>query len=100
MITDELGIALHDRATRGVPLSDAEQAQLQAWYEEKDREETALLKLSSAQLQEAESALQMRQLLTLITELTRQNETIAKQNEVLISEVAALRQQLAGRVAA
>lgn len=100
MITDELGVTLHDRATRGLPLSAAEQTQLQAWYEEKDREEAALLKLTPTDLREAEAVRQMRQMLMLITELTQQNETVARQNEALLSEIAALRQQLADRVAA
>lgn len=33
MISDDLGKALHDKATRGLPLSDGEQAQLQVWYD-------------------------------------------------------------------
>ena len=36
MITDDRGKSLHDKATRGEVLSDAEQAQLEQWY---DRQE-------------------------------------------------------------
>jgi hypothetical protein len=42
MIPDDVGKQLHDRATRGEKLSDAEQSSLDAWYAEKDREEAAL----------------------------------------------------------
>ncbi len=42
---DELGSRLHDRATRVQPLSAEEQAQLQAWYDEKDREEYEIMKI-------------------------------------------------------
>ena len=59
MISDELGVKLHDQATRGLPLSVEEQAQLQAWYDEKDREEAAMLRLTPAHLNEAESVMQM-----------------------------------------
>lgn len=33
MISDELGQKLHDRATRGEPLTAEEQEQLRRWYE-------------------------------------------------------------------
>ena len=42
-VADDLGKALHDRATRGLPLSGEERAQLQRWYDEQDAEEAAML---------------------------------------------------------
>ncbi|GEM_PF-1984546 len=42
-VADDLGKALHDRATRCLPLSDEERAQLQRWYDEQDAEEAAML---------------------------------------------------------
>ena len=42
-VSDELGKTLHDRATRGYPLSDEEHVQLQRWYDEQDAEEAAML---------------------------------------------------------
>ncbi|OQX00772.1 MAG: hypothetical protein BWK73_47700 [Thiothrix lacustris] len=42
-VSDDLGKSLHDRATRGYPLSDEEGAQLQCWYDEQDAEEAAML---------------------------------------------------------
>ena len=38
---------LHDRATRGESLTEAERAQLAAWYEQQDAEEDALLTSSA-----------------------------------------------------
>jgi hypothetical protein len=42
-VSDDLGKSLHDRATRGYPLSDEERTQLQRWYDEQDAEEAAML---------------------------------------------------------
>ncbi len=98
MITDDLGVALHQRSALGQPLSDEERQQLQAWYDEKDREEAQMLRLSSTALNLAEMVIQMRQMIALITELTRQNNVISKQNESLLAEIVALRHQLGGRV--
>ncbi|MEK7832384.1 MAG: hypothetical protein AAB401_14930 [Acidobacteriota bacterium] len=99
-INDELGMRLHDRATLGEQLTVTEQSQLRAWYDEKDREEAAMLKLSPESLNEAEAVLQMRQVSALMAELVRQNNLIAAQNEALLSEVTAIRHQLADRIAA
>src|SRR5438874_10166787 len=43
MITDDRAKELHDRATRGMELSDAERAELDAWYTRQDTEESAAL---------------------------------------------------------
>lgn len=40
---------LHDRATRGDVLTEAEQAHLEAWYEQQDREEETLLAQTATQ---------------------------------------------------
>ena len=36
MSTDELAKQLHDKATRGIALSTADQAKLDAWYAQQD----------------------------------------------------------------
>lgn len=43
MVSNDLGKTLHDRASRSLPLSDEERAQLQRWYDEQDAEEAAML---------------------------------------------------------
>lgn len=43
MIPDPIGQDLHDRATRGQPLTPAEQTQLDAWYAQQDAAEAELL---------------------------------------------------------
>jgi GH24 family phage-related lysozyme (muramidase) len=50
MLSDELGMQLHDRETIGEPLTTQEKAQLEAWYAQKDAAETAMLKASEMPL--------------------------------------------------
>jgi hypothetical protein len=50
MLSDELGMQLHDRETIGEPLTTQEKAQLEAWYAQKDAAEAAMLKASQVPL--------------------------------------------------
>ena len=50
MIHDELGAELYDRYTLDEPLTPQEQAQLEAWYAQKDAAEVALLEQNQPQL--------------------------------------------------
>ena len=50
MIRDELGAELHDRYSLDEPLTPQEQAQLEAWYAQKDSAEAALLEQNQPQL--------------------------------------------------
>jgi hypothetical protein len=54
MIPDDVGRQLHDKATRGVALSDEEQARLAAWYPRHPAEEAALLAVAPPPLTEEE----------------------------------------------
>ena len=47
MISEELGTQLHDRLTRGQPLSAEEMEQLQAWYAQNDQEDLAQVVVKS-----------------------------------------------------
>ena len=94
-IDDELGSNLHVRAACGQPLSAEEQAQLQAWYDEKDREEYELLKANSPPRQKDEDRDRLDFTLELavarLDELIQQNRQIAAQNEKLILLIESLR---------
>lgn len=97
MSRDHLGQQLHDRATRGEALSAEEQAQLEEWYAQHDREEAAALGSAlspqrNAQLQGQIDAA-MAQLLT----VTQRIQTLAAENEAVRQEVSALQQQLTQR---
>ncbi|HMV50295.1 MAG TPA: hypothetical protein PLD20_26725 [Blastocatellia bacterium] len=94
-INDELGSRLHDRATRGQPLSAEERAQLQDWYDEKDREEHEMLKANSplwqkdAERNRLDSTLELA--IARLDEVIRQNRQLAAQNEKLIALIESLR---------
>ncbi len=91
------GQQLHDRATRGEALTQAEQASLAAWYEHQDAEEGAML-ASAAPVTEAalrhlrdEVEAAVARVLTTTQEIQAQ----VAENEALRQEIAALAQRLA-----
>lgn len=91
------GAQLHDKATRGEPLSAAERARLDAWYAAQDAAEAAAL--GRAEPQQAVAALR-----TEIAEAATQLEAAAQRvrnltagNAALRDEVAALERRLARR---
>jgi predicted RNase H-like nuclease (RuvC/YqgF family) len=102
-IDDELGMKLHDKATRGLPLSTEEQAQLQSWYDKWDRIEMEQLRLTPEQMAEEESRLaelraQVEAEEMQVAELIKSNWELARQNEALHAEIESLRQQLTERI--
>ncbi|NKQ35615.1 MAG: hypothetical protein HF973_08365 [Chloroflexi bacterium] len=94
MVSDSLGLELHDKATRGQKLSAEEETLLQTWYDEQDRAENALLNLpdnaNAASLQA-----QVETTLAQIITITKQIEETSAENEVLRREITSLRQRLA-----
>src|SRR5262245_1451704 len=94
MTTDQLGQQLHDKATRGEPLSAEEQAQLEQWYARHDQEESAAL--AGALPPQNLTALRARvdaavaQLLI----VTQRIQSLTAENENIRREVAALQRQL------
>jgi hypothetical protein len=50
MLSDQLGMQLHDRETTGEPLTTQEKAQLEDWYAQKDMTEAAMLKAAQVPL--------------------------------------------------
>jgi len=96
MDADQLGLQLHDRATRGEPLTSEETLQLETWYAQRDSIEHQQLIISvapTANLAALQS--QIEALLIQLTSMTQRIQQIASENEVLRQENAALRQQLA-----
>lgn len=89
---------LHDRHTRGEPLSDKERAQLTAWYAQQDQEEGLLLERVAV----SGSAALEQQIDTTLSQLrvvVQQIEEQTHHNEVLRRDIAKLHQQLAQRLA-
>jgi hypothetical protein len=97
MIDDTLGQDLHDRATRGKPLTDQEQRQLEEWYARKDREEAEMFAASALR---SEEALRARIVETeqSIRRLLREIEARRRTNEELEAEVRALQALAKDRV--
>ena len=91
---DNLMRDYHDRATRGLPLSEAERGALEDWYAAQDAAEASLLNRHSAP---APAPLQA-QIDAGLAELTRtmqQIQALSAENDALRQEVAGLYRQLA-----
>ena len=96
---------LHDRATRGEPLTPAEQAQLEAWYDALNRQEAQVVfgqPDPSASITMAQKNLdllrtQVDESLTHLALTTQRLQEVSAQNKLLRSEITALREQLAQR---
>lgn len=96
MIDNKLGQQLHGRATRGLPLSEEERAQLDAWYKKLDEEETVILARSAVSFEEtmvemkarsdeawAEIAVTKRR----IKESEQRNKQLWRENELLLEQL-------------
>ncbi len=97
MLTDQDALQLHDRATRGKPLSEGEQAQLDAWYALQDR-----LELEEVEHTDHENIIEKLQVqidaaLMQLHIITAHIQTIASENRTLRQEITVLRRQLSKR---
>lgn len=96
MVSDEIGMQLHDRETIGEPLTAQEKAQLEAWYAQKDVAEAAMLE--AAQVPLPNLVVLQDQVDTAISQLTvgvQQLQQITQENKSLREEIAKIKQQLA-----
>ncbi len=94
MVSDSLGLELHDKATRGQKLSAEEETLLQTWYDEQDRAENALLHLPD-KANVASLQAQVETTLAQIITITKQIEETSAENKMLRREITSLRQRLA-----
>jgi hypothetical protein len=93
MISDKIGIQLHDKATKGEPLTDKEKAQLVAWYAQQDSTE-------SYPVQTADNAvgalrLQIESALSQLMKITQRIQQVAAENEAIRLENQSIKLQLA-----
>jgi cell division protein FtsB len=95
MLSDELGMQLHDRETVGELLTNQEKAQLEAWYAQKDAAEIAMLKASQVPLPNL--VILQEQVDITISQLSagvQRLQQITQENKSLREEIAKLKQQL------
>lgn len=95
MISEELGMQLHDRWTRGQTLTAEEQVQLEAWYQQQDAAEAQQLNqvFTAAGIEDLQSQVEMA--LTQLAVAIQRVRQITAENERLRREISVLRQQLA-----
>ncbi|HAA33213.1 MAG TPA: hypothetical protein DCE56_42695 [Cyanobacteria bacterium UBA8553] len=95
MISDELAIQLHDRATRGQELTIGEHKQLEDWYALQDSAESSLLESATTEPDVSELRTQVEVVLSQLTAITQRIQQVTLENESLRREIAALHQQIA-----
>ena len=94
MMLNEPGPRLHDRATRGQPLTQEEAIALEAWYAQQDQAELAQI----VRIPERNLTLLQQQIDAALAQLARTTQQIrrlARENAALRRENAHLRVQLA-----
>lgn len=89
------GPILHDRESRGIPLSDAERNELDSWYAENDREEHQLLTSNATADVSANIQFQLDAAVAELPTLAKQVQVLIRHNDLLRRENAALQQLLA-----
>jgi hypothetical protein len=95
MLSDELGMQLHDRETIGEPLTAQEKSQLEAWYAQKDATEKSMLEAAQTPLPNL--VMLQDRVDTAISQLTvgiQQLQQITQENKSLREEIAEIKQQL------
>jgi hypothetical protein len=98
MLSDELGMQLHDRETIGEQLTAQEKAQLEDWYAQKDAAEKSMLE--AAQLPLPNLFVLQDRVDIAIEQLTtgvQQLQQITQENKSLREEIAEIKQQFTVR---
>lgn len=95
MISDSLGLALHDRYTLDQPLTPQEQEQLNAWYAQQDSAEANQINQNQPQLPNLQLLQsQLDATLAQLTAVIQRLQQITLENNTIRQEIAALKQQL------
>jgi hypothetical protein len=101
MVSDELGMQLHDRETIGEQLTVREKDQLEAWYAQKDAVEKSMLE--ATQLPLPSLVVLQDQVDIAIEQLTvgvQRLQQITQENKLLREEIAEIKQQFTVRQSA
>jgi hypothetical protein len=94
MINDDDAKQLHDRATRGIELSAAEQAALDAWYARQDAAESARLAVTQPSQSFEKLRAEIGEAVSRLRVVAEQIEAQAAENERVRRENAALQREL------
>ena len=94
MINDELGKALHDKASRGEQMSETEQQQLEEWYAYQDRLELEAIQLPTNDTPISDLQSQVEAAFEQLVKLSNRIQKVAAENEQLRNENAILLDQL------
>jgi predicted nucleic acid-binding Zn-ribbon protein len=95
MSADNLVQQLHNKATRGEPLSAEEKAQLEQWYARLDREESEMLSGTSTLPEIATLQAQVEDAVAQLVTTAQSIQALTAENEAVRREIADLKQQLA-----
>ena len=97
MNDETLARQLHDKATRGIALTETERKHLAAWYERQDREERALLTSSTAETPATIKTLraEVEAATARLLAVTQRMQTVSAESEALRRDIAAIHRQLA-----
>jgi DNA repair ATPase RecN len=94
MISDEVGIQLHDRASRGGTLSPEERAALEAWYAQHDAEDAAGSKWHAVPVDVEDLRLKVQATLVRIEAAAQRMRQLEAENDQLRREIAEMERQL------
>jgi predicted nucleic acid-binding Zn-ribbon protein len=96
MVSDELGMQLHDRDTLGEPLTAQEQTQLAEWYATQDAAEAAMFAATQTTLPNlAALETQVDRAISELAMSAQRLQQITVENKSLREEISRLKQQLA-----
>ncbi len=97
MIAHEIGQQLHDKATRGMALTDEERTTLERWYADLDREEQKAIAQEATPERLSELRAQVQSTTVAIGAVTERIQKMMAENDSVRNEIAQLQKQLAHR---
>jgi hypothetical protein len=100
MNTDERAKGLHDRSTRGMPLTEAEQAELDAWYAEQDALESVALAADRPPESVSELRAQVEHTRARLASVGERIQAVSDENESIRAEIVRLQALLSQQPAA
>ena len=100
MVSDKIGLQLHDKFTRGLALSENEKQTLESWYTQKDlAERTQILKTTAEHVGENTLQQAIAEAHQRLVYLTERLQTTELENEQISLENRHLREKLEKAIA-